>query len=246
MDRRGIRSRWLIARFAESSYNTQLRRVARHIDHLIKGFLPEDLIKDPTPVTTILNAYARLLLPWATSVANYMVTDVDRRDAKQWKQNSKDMSAAIRTEIAHAPTGQVYRQLMREQVDLITSLPTKAAERVHDLATLGRTQSTRAQEIAADIMRTGQVTTNRARLIARTEVARSAALFTQARAQFAGSDGYIWRTSGDHDVRLTHQDMEGKYVRWDQPPKTDKNLEPYHAGCGPNCRCYAEPVLPNL
>lgn len=193
-----------------------------------------------------LNKYAVLLHPWALSVANFMVADVARRDAKLWKQSSEDIGKAIRVELAQAPTGLIYKTMMEEQVTLIKSLPLDAAQRVHDWVTLGRTDSRRASEVAKEIMRTGEVTTARARLIARTETSRSAETFKQARARFAGSEGYIWRTSHDSNVRETHQDMDGVYVRWDKPPKTDKNLAPYHAGCGPNCRCYAEPMFPDL
>lgn len=193
-----------------------------------------------------LNSYATLLQPWAVSVANFMVADTARRDARVWKKHSEDIGKAIKIELAQAPTGLVYKALMEEQVNLIKSLPLDAAGRVHQWVTLGRTDGRRASEVAKEIMRTGEVSTARARLIARTETSRSAETFKQARARFAGSEGYIWRTTGDSDVRHSHQDMEGKYVRWDKPPKTDKNLAPYHAGCGPNCRCYAEPVLPDL
>jgi uncharacterized protein with gpF-like domain len=37
--------------------------------------------------------------------------------------------------------------------------------------------------------------------------------------------------------------MEGKFVRWDEPPTLD-NLTG-HAGALPNCRCRPEPVIPD-
>lgn len=193
-----------------------------------------------------MDDYAILLEPWARSVARYMIADVNRRDARMWKANGDALSRAIKAELQFAPTGVLHAALLDEQVALIKSLPLEAAQRVQKLTTMGLTQSTRAADIAKEIMRTGEVTKSRATLIARTEVARTASTFTQARAEFAGSQGYIWRTSKDGDVRDTHRHMEGKYVAWNDPPKTDKNLAPYHAGCGPNCRCYPEPVLPDL
>lgn len=193
-----------------------------------------------------LTGYSKLLEPWAASVANYMLADVNRRDAQLWANHSKDMGRAIRVELAQAPTGLIYQQLMAEQVNLIKSIPLTEAQRVHDWVTLGRTDSTRASEVVKAILNSNHVTTAKAKLIARTEVARSASNFTQARARFAGSQGYIWRTSTDADVRSTHRKMEGKYVPWADPPKTDANLAPYHAGCGPNCRCFPEPILPDL
>lgn len=245
-DRTGRRARWLQARNAELHYNSRLRAVAKQVGAIVKGLAPKGLVGDPTPIMTALNAYADLIEPWARSVASYMLADVGRRNSKAWKELGEDMGKALRAELEQAPTGRIYGALMDEQVTLITSLPREAAQRVHRLTRQGLIESTRAADIAKEIMRTEEVTINRAKLIARTEVARTASNLTEARALFAGSEGYVWRTSGDGDVRDTHRHMDGKYVRWDSPPKTDKNLDPYHAGQGPNCRCYPEPVLPNL
>lgn len=207
---------------------------------------PDGIVTDQTALQKMLAGYADLLEPWAWAVANHMVADVQRRDLRMWEANSAEMSRSIRGEFMQAPTGILRRALMNEQVQLIKSLPLEAAQRVHVLTSEALLTSTRAAEVQKEIMRSGEVTASRAKLIARTEVSRTAATFMQARAVHAGSEGYIWRSSRDGDVRPTHQEMEGKYVRWDTPPKTDKNLAPYHAGCGPNCRCFAEPVLPDL
>lgn len=214
----------------------------------MRGVAPEGLLSalDEVQLRHQLLRYAEILRPWARSVARYMLADVERRNDRQWRENSREMSRALRAEIAQAPTGAVLEALQDEQVELITSLPKSAAQRVHDLAVGNLYSGARASELAKEVLRTGQVTEARARLIARTEVSRAQCNLTQARAMYAGSEGYVWRTSKDADVRDTHKAMEGRYVRWASPPKTDVNLEPYHAGCGPNCRCWAEPVLPNL
>lgn len=238
----------MAGRRAESSYNTRLRGLAKQIDVILKGLAPDGnwSVDLTAQFKDFMDDYAVFIEPWARSVANYMIADVGRRDARMWKSNGLAMSRAMRAELQFAPTGILHAALLDEQVALIKSLPLEAAERVKELTNKGLTASTRSTTIAKEIMRTGEVTANRAKMIARTEVSRTAMTFTQARAMFAGSVGYIWRTSGDPDVRDTHQALEGKYIRWDDPPKTDKGLDPYHAGCGPNCRCYAEPVLPDL
>lgn len=131
---------------------------------------------------------------------------------------------------------------LAEQVALIKSLPIEAAQRVHALTIEGLENGTRAAEIAKEIRRSGEVSESRANLIARTEVSRTASALTQARAQHIGSEGYIWRTSGDSDVRHSHAQMNGRFVRWDSPPTLDGMTG--HAGEYPNCRCYPEPVIP--
>lgn len=223
-------------------YAAQLRRVARQIGHLIAGFTPGDPSAVPT-ITQMLGKYAEALAPWATQAATQMLRDVDHRDEQAWSSLAKEMSVELRREIQRAPTGQHFQALLAEQVTLIKSLPLEAAQRVHELTIAGLEDSTRASEIAKEIMRSGEVTEGRATLIARTEVARSASTLTQARAQHIGSEGYIWRTSGDSDVRESHKKMSGKFVRWDKPPTLSDGTTT-HAGQIYNCRCYPEPVLP--
>jgi SPP1 gp7 family putative phage head morphogenesis protein len=50
---------------------------------------------------------------------------------------------------------------------------------------------------------------------------------------------YIWRTSEDEKVRSTHQANNGKIFRWDTRPPTGHPGEDY------NCRCWAEPHVPD-
>lgn len=153
------------------------------------------------------------------------------------------MSRGLRREIQTAPTGELFQALLNEQVTLIKSLPLEAAQRVHELTIKGLEDSTRASEIAKEIARSGEVAMSRANLIARTEVARTASTLTQSRAEHVGSEGYIWRTSDDSDVRHSHKQMNGKFVRWDSPPTLSDGTTT-HAGQIYNCRCYPEPVLP--
>lgn len=160
-----------------------------------------------------------------------------------WADLASEMSRELRKEIQTAPTGQLFQALLNEQVTLIKSIPLDAAQRVHDLTIKGLEDSTRASEIAKEIERSGEVATSRANLIARTEVARTASTLTQSRAEHVGSEGYIWRTSGDSDVRHSHKQMNGKFVRWDSPPTLSDGTTT-HAGQIYNCRCYPEPVLP--
>lgn len=144
---------------------------------------------------------------------------------------------------ATAPTGDALKTLLGEQVNLITSLPTDAARRVHELTMKAIVEGTRPDLLASEILRTGDVTKARATLIARTETARTASVLTQVRAQAVGSTGYIWRTSRDARVRPWHKKLEGQFVEWDNPPECDPGHRA-HAGQIFNCRCWAEPIIP--
>lgn len=226
---------------AERRYQSQLSKVARQVGDIINGFPPDDPAAVPT-ITQVLDRYAEALNDWAVATASRMIEEVNQQDRKAWALMSENMAKALGEEIRNAPTGQAMRGLLSEQVTLIKSIPIEAAQRVHDLTLKGIEDGTRASEIAKQIMESGDVAESRAQLIARTEVSRTASTLTEARAKAVGSEGYIWRTSGDTDVRHSHKEMNGKFVRWDSPPTLDKLTG--HAGCLPNCRCYPDPVIP--
>ncbi len=244
LDRKGKRAQWTKARNGERAYNSALRSVAKQVGAIVKGMAPKGVLSDVKPLLKALTDYAKIIEPWAGSVAGMMLADVARRDKQMWRRHSQEMGTEMRQLLtSDAPVSQALAGLQSEQVTLIKSLPLEAAERVHSLSLQSLIESRRASEVAAEILATESVTEGRARLIARTEVARAASNLTQARSQYAGSDGYIWRTSGDMNVRESHEKMEGKYVRWSEPPTLD-NLTG-HAGTLPNCRCFAEPIFPN-
>jgi SPP1 gp7 family putative phage head morphogenesis protein len=225
-----------------ATYARALRKVAREVGRIIEGM--EDMtLASSGRISEALRRYAEILDPWARKVAGAMVFEANRADARAWREASKEMGMAIRAEIASTATGQRMRELMAEQVTLIKSLPLEAAERVHQLVMAAQVNSARAKEIAEEINRSGEVTESRAVLIARTEVGRASTVLTQARAEAIGSEAYVWRTAHDSDVRPSHRKMEGKTVRWDDPPVLDGLRG--HAGALPNCRCYPEPIIPD-
>lgn len=244
-DRAGKRARPPKIRGAELRYAGQLRKVAEQVGSIISPFTPGDISQVPT-IQHLLNAYADMLKGWATQTASNMLMDVALRDEQAWQLMAKELSRELRDEIRNAPTGQVMKALLAEQVTLIQSIPKEAAERVHRLTLEGFENSARASEIAKEIMRSGEVSASRAQLIAVTEVSRTASTLTQARAEHIGSDSYIWRTSGDGAVRGDHRILNGKIFRWDSPPIADRRTGARaHAGCIYRCRCFPEPIIPN-
>lgn len=245
LDRRSpARADFQRSRKVERSYVAQLRRLANHIDHLVRGTFDPKRIETADILERLLQQYAETARPWAEAVAGRMVAEVAARDRSTWMEVSRKMGRALRAEIETAPTGALMRQRLDDQVGLITSIPRDAAERVRKLATEGITQGTRPAEIAKEIMRTGEVSESRAMLIARTEVSRTATELTRARAEHVGSTHFIWRTAGDSDVRPSHRALNGKVFRWDDPPECDSG---HHALPGAiwNCRCWPEVVIPD-
>lgn len=234
---------WYASRRAEKTYAIALRKVARQVGDLVKGF---DIAEADfaSKVAHALGRYAELIKPWAFNTARRVVLEISRRDEQAWAKVSQEMGRSLRQEIKAAPVGTLLQAFMRENVNLITSLPLEAGLRVHRLALEARANSARSKDIAKEIMRTGEVTQSRATLIARTEVARTGSALTQQRAMHVGSEAYIWRTAKDSDVRPSHAAMESVLVRWDSPPTLIDGTTT-HAGQIYNCRCWAEPVIPD-
>ncbi|NMP26857.1 phage head morphogenesis protein [Rahnella sp. SAP-1] len=193
-----------------------------------------------------LGQYSDIIDDWADTVATNMVSSVNKHDENTWKARSQAISKELHNVIDNTPVGHIMRSIVAEQVKYIKSLPIEAADRVYDIQNQAIelvANGGRSTELAEEIMRSGEVAESRAKLIARTEVGRASVALTQARALSVGSDGYIWRTADDGDVRHSHDLMNGKFVRWDSPPTLDGMTG--HAGCLPNCRCYPEVVIPH-
>lgn len=242
--RRAQRERFLRLRVGEGAYARQLKQVAEQVGALVKGLAPDGVVEDLPELEHLLNRYAELMHPWARKVAGRMLADVGQRDQKAWIAAGREIGRELGREVREADTGQVTAEMLDLQVDLITSLPRQAAQRVHELTLKGMEGGVRAAELSEEILRSGDVTKSRAMLIARTEVARTAFEFTRARALKLGSEAYVWRTSLDSDVRRSHRQMEGKIIAWDDAPTLSDNTTT-HAGCIYNCRCWAEPILPD-
>lgn len=237
---------WTRSRKAEKQFSRTLRSLAKRIGTMTREmFDPNDLVGSSNRCRHFLDKYSETIRPWAEATARRMVGDVSRRDEAVWSGLSKEMGRALSQEIKSTPIGEDIRVRQREVVDLITSLPREAAERIGTLTLEAMTAAKRSSEVTRDIMKTGRVTQSRAELIARTEVARTASLLVQARSEHVGSDGYIWRTSEDSDVRHIHRKLNGKFFRWDAPPVAGENGERAHAGAIYNCRCWPEPVIPD-
>lgn len=236
------------ARAAESGYATKLRSLAQHIYDIIAHYFGGDatLIDGlgSMYVQDALRRYSEAIGPWAEAVATAMLTDVNRRDRAIWKQVGESMNRHLVREIDSAPIGDRFKELMDQQVTLIKSIPLDAAQDVHRMAISAVETGERPKDIATHIQ---GVTVSRANMIARTEVGRAGTTFLQARAEFVGSEEYVWRTMGDGAVRPDHRILNGKTFRWDAPPIADRRTGARaNPGCIYNCRCFADPIIPDF
>lgn len=85
------------------------------------------------------------------------------------------------------------------------------------------------------------ITASKAKFLAKQETKLLQSNYRQARYQDAGSEGYTWRCvkgTPKHPVRPEHKALDGKYIRWSEPPIVDsKTGRRAHAGADFNCRC---------
>lgn len=177
--------------------------------------------------------------------SQHTADSIKRGQKKQWYPLSRDISAGLRHQMQNTAIGQVARSIIEQNIQWMKSIPLHAADRIEEIqsqAIDAMIHGERPIALMEAILRTGDVAKSRARLIARTEIARATQALTQARATAIGSEGYIWRTAHDPDVRHSHAHMEGKFVRWENPPTLDGMTG--HAGTLPNCRCYCDVVIP--
>ena len=216
----------------ELKYSRALLLVADQVEALLAGYDGRNIDR----IGQRLDSYADILDDWAAHVARGMFADVDIKNRRFWRSMSQEIGVQMARQLAETEIGVTVTQSLDAQVQLIKSLPRHAAEQAHEYVREAALKGQRASDIADRIMALGGITRRRAVLIARTEVGRVSGEMTKARAMTAGSDGYIWRSAEDRDVRPSHKKMNGRLVKWNEPPTLD-NLTG-HAGCLPNCRCY--------
>lgn len=192
---------------------------------------------------------------YITSAVKRMVVPLSVNNEKTWRKAAKKSMAGnlfyklLIDEIEKNHKKTIEAQI-EQNISLIKTLPSDVATKVVNDIAENALKGKRAESIEKIIRsKTDQHARASARLIARTEVAKTQAALTEARSKDIGINWYVWRTALDGDrVRKSHRNMEGVLVNWNNPPSPEelvgeKNVGRYHAGNIWNCRCYAEPLL---
>lgn len=217
-------NKFATTKIAERRFGIELRKVARVIGAMVNAHIDGPTIRDQAKLAQALKNYSEALGPWASKVVSNLLKDVSRANKRAWESQSAKIGSKMQSMMSESATGAVVQMIHNRQVELIKSLPLEAGLRAQKLAQEAAIGGRRADEVAAELLRTEQVTSSRATLIARTEIAKANAAITQARAQYVGATHYIWRTAEDGDVRESHAQMEGTVHRFDQPPTLDDGM----------------------
>lgn len=166
------------------------------------------------------------------------------------RYNKAEWQRLIRSQYGVDPTKEdpdKFATLMRDwslrNAALIKDIPDKTINQIAKLTEETLRSGKAPKEMRDDVYnimsdRT-DVSDSRVKLIARDQVSKLNGQLTGERQQSNGVSSYTWRTVGDERVRDTHDDQDGNEFQWDDPPG-----ETGHPGEDYQCRCWAEPILP--
>ena len=228
--------------FIEKAYQERLAAIARQIEKIIKTTRPELLI-------TKLSQYSNSIFGYASNAAHTLIYNLNKQSIEQWQKQGKQINTILKKELKSNEISRLMGIYADQNISLIQSLPLDAAKRVYKILTEGYVSGARSSSLVDKIQKIGDISKNRATLIARTETSKISTALTQARSNVLGLDWYVWRTSQDVRVRDSHYVMSRVIVNWNEPPAPEhlkgikSKLGHYHAGNAPNCRCYAQPVI---
>ena len=188
---------------------------------------------------------------YAWQAAQRMITGLLVGHARTWRGAAREsmqgqmIYRALQQEM-RGPVGRRVRELVKQNAELIRSLPLDVAQQV--TAQVNREYQA-GERFAAFEQLVPHTIRWKARLVARTETSKASTALTQARAENLGLGWYVWRTSEDARVRPAHRRMDGVLISWNEPPAPERLIgeknppAPYQAGNIYNCRCYPEPLV---
>lgn len=232
---------WRPIRRVELEYASQL-------ESILHNYFQEYPSEQPEP--SRLLAAAQWLTKYAWNAASRMVTALRVANARSWREAAREsikgnqIYSAIQYEL-QGTTGKRVRALVEQNAQLIRSLPADVARTVALHIAEHQQSGERAAAVEAYIRHVSRV---KARLIARTETSKASTALTRARSEDLGVQWYVWQTSEDSRVRLSHRKMQGILVNWADPPSPEllageKSEGHYQAGDIYNCRCYPAPLV---
>lgn len=144
--------------------------------------------------------------------------------------------------------GNFYKTALKEwtdlNVDLIKSIPKNSLGEMEDIVLKGFKGGKTTKTIMQDIQHTYGVSRNKAKFLARDQMAKLNSDIAKMQQTDAGVKEYIWSSSGDGRVRDRHKELDGKRFKWSEPPIVDKKTgRRAHPGQDYQCRCVALPVF---
>ena len=187
---------------------------------------------------------------FATSRAERMVGTVDRaHEIRYMRELQRKVGIDMRGLIQSEGLQGTLRATTKVNVNLIESIPaeyfSKIEKLVYQNTLTGRTD---ARSLRQAIFEIGESTEERARLIARDQVAKLNSAVNTERNLALGIVEYIWRATGgktgDGRTRDRHRHAHGNVYRFDDPKVKGSISGFVNPGEDVQCRCSAEAVIP--
>jgi SPP1 gp7 family putative phage head morphogenesis protein len=173
----------------------------------------------------------------AATAVRKNLDDVDERLAGAVKSS---LNIDIRAQLTgEGPVAMEMARAARANIELITSIPEQYFDRLREDITEAWATGQPWASIVDRVQEIGDITDNRAALIARDQTSKLNAAFNGVRQKELGIEKYVWETAQDERVRDSHAELDGQTFRWDSPPNVDG--ESVNPGEAINCRCVAAP-----
>lgn len=218
-----------VASAFQDFFRPRLADVARRAD----GFTPHDDALDEL-TTRIVRQIPEKVRPLFERMSNA----VARRGAGEAKRLLHgDARAVVGITVPEAGVGVVVALAREENIRLVENAARVYARDVREVFGDPKNFGLTPKELQEKLLERGNVSANRAELIARDQTLKLNGAITKARQVAAGVRRYTWSTVGDERVRDDHKILEGEIFSWDAPP------EPGHPGQDFQCRCVAIPVI---
>jgi len=193
----------------------ELRVVIRAVERSVVSVMPPD-VQLPMPTAAAIDS----------SATSSVVASVDRVIAIDVLADPRLSRASVR-ELQAAWARENVALIKTMEADMFADLEAEVLKAVAQ----GRT------DLAKILEQRFGVAENRAKLIARDQVAKLNGKITEHRQTSLGIKKYQWSSSGDERVRKTHRALDGKVFEWSDPPPEG------HPGMPIACRCTAEAVI---
>lgn len=187
-------------------------------------------------------------------LAGRMVRWTNILNTKGWRaaankaQRSRHLHSLLMREMT-TPFGSKVAGLTRINARYIQDIPRHAAEQLEKDVLRMQQDGVRPSTIGRALQRRfPKLLRSKINALSRDGSQRASLALTQARAESLNLPFYIWSTSEDGRVRLSHRRLNGVLIPWAEPPAPEKLFgEPsnghYHAGGVFNCRCTQMVVL---
>lgn len=235
---------------AEVRYRKQLETLTKSLSKNVETYIIPLLRRLESQYTNdsyakeLEEAFDRLRMTYSNietigkAAANAFVNNTNTDNKKRFYTSIEnavgiDLNSVIQSEGLE----NILTATVRENVNLIKSIPDEYFKSLETIVFTGTTQGSRSGSMIDQIKKLNGSTTKRARVIARDQTSKLNSAITQQRSQNLGSVEYVWRTSSDERVRESHKRNNGKTFRWDDPPETG------HPGQDIMCRCIAQVII---